>query len=342
MEKMKILLIDEVFEKGRGPDKQKRKKRIGVRSPWTGNPKSVKDLHAVELSDVIRRKEERYGIKPADMRGWSRDKMENYFEEMKKALEIPGKEGKSGEGINLEKAYKKEHNTEKMEILSIDEALEKGRGPDKTPRKRRSGFGGSLQSHVNEGIRAIKEDGLSVNEVEEKVYEHFDEDIADKIMAKVKSAVGKSICGVVDLEKAYEDLDKGRGPDKKPRKRRRKMLHYVDSRDLKEGDTVHFDIPKGGLARTVEGKVKKIEMSTEDFGVRVPIVTFEHEGELHRIINPGKVKKRVSTTKKEREALLTPKQKQEVAKEMEKLKDPKYGRPTGRVAFTSERKPHWT
>jgi hypothetical protein len=57
-------------------------KRRNPRSPWTGSPKSIKDLHAVELSHAIREKEKRYNVKPVKMQGWTRRQMESYFEEI--------------------------------------------------------------------------------------------------------------------------------------------------------------------------------------------------------------------------------------------------------------------
>jgi hypothetical protein len=81
----KIVTLDEAYlEKSKGP--WKRGKKVVTRSPWTGSPKSIKDLHAVELSEAIRRKAEQHGVKVPKMQGWNRQRMENFHENIGKSI----------------------------------------------------------------------------------------------------------------------------------------------------------------------------------------------------------------------------------------------------------------
>jgi len=62
--------------------KEKKLKRKNPRSPWTGKPYHVSQLHAVELIEAIRNKERSFGIKSVPMQGWTRRKMEGYLEQL--------------------------------------------------------------------------------------------------------------------------------------------------------------------------------------------------------------------------------------------------------------------
>ncbi len=50
-----------------------------MRSPWTGNPKNIEELHTVELCSTIRSIEELYNLKPLRMTGWTIKNMQDYL-----------------------------------------------------------------------------------------------------------------------------------------------------------------------------------------------------------------------------------------------------------------------
>jgi len=139
----------------------------------------------------------------------------------------------------LEKGRGPDKGSKKLEEKRTIDEFEKGRGPDKGPRKKHVGtIAGYLEE--NPADRRKRDADRRKNL----------EDLGEKRMEAEIASKNKSI------EDA--DLEKGRGPDKTPRKR--KGFH------VNPGDTVQFKTQVGFMKfATKSGKVVKV-VGDEDTG----------------------------------------------------------------------------
>jgi hypothetical protein len=133
---MQILSIDEALEKGRGPDKGPRKRReTGIR-------------FASDLARQRTHKEVRAAVAEKYGEDWHKLPVGHETHQAgKNEFEKLYKEKYSGhlERVKKERPDLAVEKSQDMKILSIDEALEKGRGADKQKRKTKEGFGKFLK-----------------------------------------------------------------------------------------------------------------------------------------------------------------------------------------------------